>query len=194
MTLSPSATTMVDRAEPVSTMQLKSTILSGLGLGTLRQIVDKLEIDADRRSEEAMRTVVSRSRKVTVDGLPPVGPAGRSLSRGRTELRLSLGHHQRLPRSGMDAITDRHRLVSRRPQSGSVARDRNSHHSGAGCGNHSADGPAGAEPFARMSQATRRAPNAWPGWWRRPRWNPAVYAAHSGIERWSSYNGPTRDG
>ena len=50
-------------------MQLKSTILSGVGLRTLKQIVDKLEIDADRRSTEAMRTVLSRSRKATVGDL-----------------------------------------------------------------------------------------------------------------------------
>jgi hypothetical protein len=50
-------------------MQLKSTILSGLGLRTLKRIVDALEIDVDRRSVEAMRAVLSRSRKVTAEDL-----------------------------------------------------------------------------------------------------------------------------
>ena len=50
-------------------MQLKSTILAGLALRTLRQIVDELEIDADRRGAGAMRTALSRSRKVTVGNL-----------------------------------------------------------------------------------------------------------------------------
>ncbi len=50
-------------------MQLKSIILSALGSRTLKQIVDKLEIDVDRRSAEAMRAVLSRSRKVTAEDL-----------------------------------------------------------------------------------------------------------------------------
>jgi hypothetical protein len=50
-------------------MQLKSTILSGLGLRTLKRVVDALEIDVDRRSVEAMRAALSRSRKATVGDL-----------------------------------------------------------------------------------------------------------------------------
>jgi hypothetical protein len=50
-------------------MQLKSTILSVLGRRTLKRIVDKLEIDVDRRSVEAMRAALSRSRKVAAEDL-----------------------------------------------------------------------------------------------------------------------------
>ena len=50
-------------------MKLKSAILSVLGLRPLKQIVDTLEIDVDRRSVEAMRAVLSRSRKVTAEDL-----------------------------------------------------------------------------------------------------------------------------
>jgi hypothetical protein len=50
-------------------MQLKSIILPGLGLRTLRQIVDKLDIDVDRRSRQAMQSALSRSRRVSADDL-----------------------------------------------------------------------------------------------------------------------------
>ncbi|MFC1597238.1 hypothetical protein ACFL5Q_04765 [Planctomycetota bacterium] len=50
-------------------MQLKSTILPVLGRRTLKRIVDKLEIDVDRRSGEAMRAALSRSRKVAAEDL-----------------------------------------------------------------------------------------------------------------------------
>ena len=50
-------------------MQLKSTILPVLGRRTLKRVVDALEIDVDRRSAEAMRATLSRSRKVTGENL-----------------------------------------------------------------------------------------------------------------------------
>ena len=50
-------------------MRLKSTILPVLGRHTLKRIVDALEIDVDRRSVEAMRAALSRSRKVAVEDL-----------------------------------------------------------------------------------------------------------------------------
>jgi hypothetical protein len=50
-------------------MKLKSVILSVLGLRPLRHLVDALEIDVDRRSVEAMRAVLSRSRKVATEDL-----------------------------------------------------------------------------------------------------------------------------
>jgi hypothetical protein len=50
-------------------MQLKSRILSVMGRRTLKRIVDDLEIDVDRRSAEAMRSALSRSRKVAAEDL-----------------------------------------------------------------------------------------------------------------------------
>jgi hypothetical protein len=50
-------------------MHRKSTILPVLGRRTLKRIVDKLAIDVDRRSAEAMRAALSRSRKVAVEDL-----------------------------------------------------------------------------------------------------------------------------
>jgi hypothetical protein len=50
-------------------MQLKSEILSVLAPRTLKRIVDALDIDVDRRSAEAMRTALSRSRKVAGEDL-----------------------------------------------------------------------------------------------------------------------------
>jgi hypothetical protein len=50
-------------------MQPKSAILAVLGFRTLKRIVDKSGIDASRRSIEAMRSALARSRKVTVDEL-----------------------------------------------------------------------------------------------------------------------------
>jgi hypothetical protein len=50
-------------------MQLKSTILPVLGRRTLKRIVDALEIDVDRRSAEAMRAALSRSRRVAEEDL-----------------------------------------------------------------------------------------------------------------------------
>ena len=50
-------------------MQLKSTILPVLGRRTLKRIVDSLEIDVDRRSVEAMRAALSRSRRVAAEDL-----------------------------------------------------------------------------------------------------------------------------
>lgn len=50
-------------------MHLKSTILPVLGRRTLKRIVDKLEIDVDRRSGEAMRAALSRSRRVAAEDL-----------------------------------------------------------------------------------------------------------------------------
>lgn len=50
-------------------MQLKSTILRLLSRRTLKRIVDALEIDVDRRSAEAMRAALSRSRRVTEEAL-----------------------------------------------------------------------------------------------------------------------------
>ncbi|NUQ61656.1 MAG: hypothetical protein HUU20_04155 [Pirellulales bacterium] len=50
-------------------MQLKSTILSVLGLRALGQIADKLEIDVDHRSSEAIRTALSQSPRTTVGEL-----------------------------------------------------------------------------------------------------------------------------
>lgn len=52
-------------------MQLKSKILAVLGRRTLRRIVDAMEIDVDRRSAEAMRSALSRSRRVAADDLLP---------------------------------------------------------------------------------------------------------------------------
>jgi hypothetical protein len=50
-------------------MQLKSRILSELSRRTLKRIVDALEIDADRRSAEAMRAALTRSRRVAEETL-----------------------------------------------------------------------------------------------------------------------------
>jgi hypothetical protein len=50
-------------------MQLKSTILRILSRRTLKRIVDAMEIDVDRRSVEAMRAALSRSRKVAAEDL-----------------------------------------------------------------------------------------------------------------------------
>jgi len=50
-------------------MQLKPTILSAVGLRTLKHVVDKLEIHVDRRSAEAMRAVLTRSRRATLADL-----------------------------------------------------------------------------------------------------------------------------
>ena len=49
----------------------KSTILRVLSRRTLKRIVDALEIDVDRRSAEAMRAALSRSRRVTQENLVP---------------------------------------------------------------------------------------------------------------------------
>lgn len=50
-------------------MQLKSTILRVLSHRSLKRVVDALEIDVDRRSAEAMLTVLSRSRRVAEEDL-----------------------------------------------------------------------------------------------------------------------------
>jgi hypothetical protein len=50
-------------------MQLKSTILRLLSRRALKRIVDALEIDVDRRSVEAMRAALSRSRRVAAEDL-----------------------------------------------------------------------------------------------------------------------------
>jgi len=53
------------------TMQAKSTILRFLSRRTLKRIVDGLEFEVDRRSAEAMRAALSRSRKVAKENLLP---------------------------------------------------------------------------------------------------------------------------
>ena len=50
-------------------MQLKSTILRLLSRSTLKRIVGALEIDVDRRSAEAMRAALSRSRRAAEENL-----------------------------------------------------------------------------------------------------------------------------
>ena len=50
-------------------MQLKSKILSVLERGTLKRIVNALNIEVDRRSAEAMRAALSRSRRVAAEDL-----------------------------------------------------------------------------------------------------------------------------
>ena len=52
-------------------MQSKSIILRLLSGRTLKRIVDALRIDVDRRSAEAMRAALSRSRRVVQDNLLP---------------------------------------------------------------------------------------------------------------------------
>ena len=68
-------------------MQLKSKILSVLERGTLKRIVNALNIEVDRRSAEAMRAALSRSRRVAAEVRVLAG-RGHNCSR-RTSARTS---------------------------------------------------------------------------------------------------------